>query len=174
MDIFYEYLVKRDKTPADKKIIILVNTMAVLATLFSMFVLGMFMRGWEFLIIIGVWYGAMRLKSKTNVEYEYILTNSILDIDRITAQKKRKRIISVDFQNIEKCEPKIADAQASGGTEILNLTGNIKGDNVYYVDFYKASQKCRLFFQPDTAMMDYIKSINPRRVLLAEETGDEI
>lgn len=175
MEIFYEYLVKRERTKNDKKISFLCNAMAVMVTIFAMFVLGLFMRGWEFLIIVAVWYGAMRLKAKTNVEYEYILTNSILDVDRIVDQQKRKRVISVDFKNIEGCEPKPVGgaAEIHGGREILNLTGNINGKNVYYVDFYKASERCRLYFQPNDKMLEYLKTINPRRVVLAEKTGDE-
>lgn len=177
MDVFYEYLLKREKTKKDKIMSAIYIAAAVIISLFSMFFLGLFLNGFEFIFIVGAWYGAVQLMGKSDIEYEYILTNSVLDIDRITAQKKRKRLISIDFKRIEKCEPKpqgteMVQAMANG--EVMNLTGNSEDNDIYFVDFNKGSGRYRVYFQPNDVLIGYLKNANPRFVKLKEECGDEI
>lgn len=55
------------------------------------------------MLIAFAWYGAYLLMSMQNIEYEYILTNSEIDIDKIMSKKARKRIASFDFKEINIC-----------------------------------------------------------------------
>lgn len=48
----------------------------------------------------GVW-----LLGNFNIEYEYILTNNDLDIDKVIGKRKRKRMISLDVSTAEAFAP---------------------------------------------------------------------
>lgn len=174
MDIFYEYLIKREKTGKDKILSVLYIAAAVLLTFIFMFILGYFLRGFELLLVVGVWYGAVQLIRRSDVEYEYILTNSVLDIDRIIAKKRRKRIISIDFKTIEKCEPKQENAAGSiPNAKVLDLTADINGANVYYVDFSKGSEQYRVYFQPNEKILSGLKNANPRFVSVEQNNTED-
>jgi hypothetical protein len=53
------------------------------------------------LVAVGAIYGAYFLVSSMSVEYEYSVTNGDLDIDQITAQRRRKRLVSVSCKEVE-------------------------------------------------------------------------
>ncbi len=172
MDIFCEYMVKHKKTAKDSLMVL----GYVLAALFLSLIVFLFlfgrMMGLEVLLIAAVWYGAVFLIRKTNIEYEYILTNSILDIDKIMSQKTRKRVISIDFKQIDGCAPanaNMAAGNANPSVKVLDLSGDINGKGVYYVDFSKDSTKYRVFFQPNAKILNNIKTVNPRVVTVSEE-----
>lgn len=46
------------------------------------------------------WYAAYRLLLITIIEYEYLLTNGLLDVDKIVARRKRRRLISVSLPTV--------------------------------------------------------------------------
>lgn len=170
MDIFCEYMVKHKKSMKDS----LISAGCVFAALFLTLVVFLFLfgrlYGFEVFVIAGVWYGAVWLIRRTNIEYEYILTNSILDIDKIMSQKTRKRVISIDFKQIEGCAP--ADEHSKAGNpeiKVMDLSGDINGKGVYYVDFSKDSARQRVFFQPNAKILNNLKTVNPRLVTVREE-----
>ena len=106
MDIFYESIVRKKYEITDY---LLAAAIAVAALILSMvlFVLilmfGQYLSGIGLLLIVGVWWGAFRLIRGRSIEYEYILTNNELDIDKIIAQRGRKRLCSINFKEIEQC-----------------------------------------------------------------------
>ncbi len=60
-------------------------------------------QGWIILPVIAfgiVWCGVWLLKG-IDVEYEYIVTNNELDIDKISGKRKRTRMITVDLSQSE-------------------------------------------------------------------------
>lgn len=96
-DTFLEYLIKKKTTPKDillKVLIVFAGiTIALLLFMFSG-LLGMFSM-FGYLAAVGVLYGMYRLFTMLNVEYEYVLTNGDLDIDKIINRNSRKRLLSV-------------------------------------------------------------------------------
>ena len=62
-----------------------------------------FLSGFSFVFVIGVFYYAYKLIKNSSIEYEYILTNNELDIDKIIAKSARKRMLTVNFREIEIC-----------------------------------------------------------------------
>ena len=102
-DIYLEYILKKKKTGGQKAIIAviilrrllyrwlcyylflqrLLHFRALNSVLFS-FSIGL-------VLIAFAWYGAYLLMSMQNIEYEYILTNSEIDIDKIMSKKARKK-----------------------------------------------------------------------------------
>ena len=100
MDTFVEQIVAKKKGGKEYGIIFLVILAALVLTaaLFLLFPPLM-------VLVVGIGYGAWWLITSQNVEYEYSVTNGDIDIDQITAQRKRKRIVSVSGEKIETFAP---------------------------------------------------------------------
>ncbi len=167
MEVFYEYMVEKKKTNREAMIRMGSIAVAILLTLMTiLFLFGRIM-GFEVFIIFAVWYGVAAVFKRTDVEFEYILTNSAMDVDKIMSKKARKRLVTVDFKAIEVCQP--ADKiEAPSGVTIMDCTGDIDAGSVYYVDFLKNSQRTRLFFQPNAKILQSIKQVNPRQITVNE------
>ena len=102
MDNISEQLVKINKTPRD---LFLAGSIWVGAFLlvFLFVLFGLNNPAFFtllFLLCIGVIFGAYKLSKMLNVEYEYIVVNRDLDIDKITAQSSRKRLVSIKLNEV--------------------------------------------------------------------------
>lgn len=177
MDIFYEYIIRKKYEITDY---LLAAAIAVAALILSMvlFVLilmfGQYLSGIGLLLIVGVWWGAFRLIRGRSIEYEYILTNNELDIDKIIAQRGRKRLCSINFKEIEQCacisDPNFAYLyKNSEGRIVHNYAGDLAGERVYFVDFTKDAQRTRVLFQPNERILDGLKKSNPRLVAVMDK-----
>lgn len=99
MDIFAEQIV-RIKNGAGK---MLLMALIIIAAAALTALLLWFSSGYGSVLIIaavGVIFGAYKLIGMFFVEYEYIVTNGTVDIDKITAKSSRKRIITFECKNI--------------------------------------------------------------------------
>lgn len=56
------------------------------------------------LLIAGILYGAFKLTGLFNVEYEYIITNGTIDVDKIINKQNRKRMLSFELSNVSRLE----------------------------------------------------------------------
>ncbi|MBE6792117.1 MAG: hypothetical protein E7534_01275 [Ruminococcaceae bacterium] len=102
MDIFVEQIVRKKKEGKDIAITVLV-WLAVLivgsaAVFFLLPLLGPLV---PLAILAGGGYGAWWISTNRNREYEYCITNGSIDVDEIIAQRKRKRLVSVNGEKIE-------------------------------------------------------------------------
>lgn len=167
MDIFCEYMVKRKK--GAKEIVQVVGI--VFAAILISLLLLVFLGDLSFWFICGTWYGAWWLISRNNVEFEYIVTSTILDIDKITAKRSRKRILSVDLKEISSCST--IYGTSSENIKIIDATPNGAEDGVYAVDFDKNGTRTRLLFKPNKKMLFEIKKASPSLVTLRPEDVEE-
>ncbi len=169
MDIFCEYIVKHKNTAVD----LLIPTGGYIAATILTFIIMLFSQylfGLGFLLIAAVWYGAFILMRSRYVEYEYILTNNEMDIDKIMAKKRRKRVITVNFKHIEICakvdDPVYSSQYANKPEKIYDFTGNSEYD-VYFVDFHGQDKRTRILFHPTDKMKENLRLINPGAVHLS-------
>lgn len=117
MDHYNEQLVKKETEVLDivKRALIILGT--VLLSLLCVF--GAFVFNFLPLVvfIFGIFYSSWYLISATAVEYEYIVTNNDMDIDKIVGRRKRKRLITVRLNTVsewgEYTEGKKVDADAT-------------------------------------------------------------
>ncbi len=108
MDCFSEQIVKVRKSP--KELMIQIGVVILGLLLFVVLILGSLMlsmaTGYGFfgmlavLLCAGDVYGMYWVASQLNVEYEYIITNGDLDVDKIIAKKARKRIMSIRIRDM--------------------------------------------------------------------------
>lgn len=167
MDIFCEYMVKREKGARE-----LLQTVGIIvaAILLSgiFFLFNYYLLGLGLLLIAGCWYGAYWLISRFNIEYEYIVTSTILDIDKIMARRSRKRILSIDLKEINACQP-AGNMPEQQGLKVIDATPRGIEDGVYAVDFDKNGMKNRLLIKPNKKMLTQMKKASPSLVTLRPE-----
>ncbi len=102
MDTFFEQIVSMRKSGKAVAAVIGIWLLALIicAALILFPVLGSI----GFLIVFGVLFGAYKLSTFFNVEYEYIITNGTLDIDKITNRSSRKRVLSLELPTVSRLE----------------------------------------------------------------------
>lgn len=161
MDIFCEYIIKKKPTVKDRVkqlgIILLALLLCEIIFIFNNFLFGL-----GLLLIAGVIYGAVILFKRTNLEYEYILTNSILDIDKIFAKSSRKRVESIDFKCVEVFGK--ADEAPSSQAKEIDYSGDITADNVYFFEIFKNGERNRIYFQPNQKILENLHKVAPKVV----------
>lgn len=170
MDVFIEYIVKKKKTAQDYlKAVGIVLACVIVWMLLLMF--NRYLMGLGLFLIVGAGWGAWKLIQGINVEYEYILTNSEMDVDRIVAKMRRKRMLSMDFKTIELCarcdDPNFRHEFEN--TESIAKTYDVRGgeNQEYFVDYAAGeSGKTRILFCPNEKMLESIKKMAPRTVHL--------
>jgi ABC-type nickel/cobalt efflux system permease component RcnA len=185
-DIYLEYMIKKKKTGKQKAIIALVVTAGLVLTaamLAVIFVGAVALQGTQisqfafsigFVLIALMWYGAYLIISMQNIEFEYILTNSEIDIDKIMSKKGRKHIVSFDFKDVTVCAA-VEDKEHNHDYEnvkpdkIYNAIGDSNGTNIYFADFSNDTEKARLLFQPTYKMISSAKRYNPRNIHILED-----
>ncbi len=175
MDVFCEYIVTKKKDLLDYLLIFSIAAPVIILTCILVLLMLVF-RPFATIIlflIVGIWWGGVQLIKGRSIEYEYILTNNELDIDKIVAKSRRKRVCSIDFNHIELCAS-ISDPtfthiyNNSGEKTVKNLAGDINADNVYFVDYSNEAQQMRVIFQPGKRMLEGIKKANMRFVNVKE------
>jgi hypothetical protein len=160
MDIFHEQIVKKQNSGLRLLAMIGVIvgfSLALIATfLFLSFLFPMTM-----LILAGLAYLGWYIITGFNIEYEYILTNDELDIDKIIAKRKRKRLISIKMSNVSDFA-KLTDANADAGSRTLV---DCAGEEFHKVimDFkHERMGECRLLFTPSEDMTEQMVKVLPR------------
>ncbi|MBQ7573922.1 MAG: hypothetical protein IJT23_06650 [Clostridia bacterium] len=183
-DTFMEYLIKRKKDTKDTLLSVLVVLGAIVVSI-GIFMLTLFVvfqthtgdLGFSLglLVIAAAWYCAYLLMTTMNVEWEYILTNSEMDIDKVMSKKGRKHIVSWDFKNIDICartddpEHKYEYENSESRDKIEDLTGDKSRGGVYFVDYTDdKGTKMRVLFQPTLKMINTAKKYNMRKVFVIE------
>jgi hypothetical protein len=102
MDTYLEQLVKIKLDGKAKWMIIAILAVDLLLTAGLIF-LALLVHPLLVLVILGaVGFGTFKLLSMLSVEFEYIITNGDLDIDKITAKSTRKRMQSIKLSKVEK------------------------------------------------------------------------
>lgn len=168
-DIFIEYLVKKVRTPQTIliKALIVVAAVAVSA---AALLFGSYLGPFYFLvpiIVLVAWYGAYHLISAQNLEYEYSVTNGELDVDQIIAQRRRKRLVSVNCRDVE-AFGRYRPEQHQGKnyqTKIFACDHISNPDLWYCVIRLKQSGLTLVVFNANQKMLEGIKPFLPRPIL---------
>ena len=167
MDIYMEYIIKRKRGPRENiltlAIILSVPSLVFFAIMLALTPLAPFV----IILIAAIIVLAYYLITRLNVEFEYIITNNELDIDKITAKKTRKRIITIDLKKIDIVAPVTTNAhQHELSTVVSNTIHADRGvyDNAYFVNFSKDGQTYRVFLTPTKKMVDTMKIFAPGKV----------
>ena len=181
MDVYIEELMPKGKDRSDWQFLIGITVSGILVTgliiwlmAFMVFVVRntftQIILTFGPLAIAAVWYGVYRLCNSRSVEYEYIVINNNLDIDKIMAKKTRKRLISVDIKNAT-LMAKLDDTEVNGyltslpsKVRIYNYSALNKNMESYFIDCVTEGQRCIIIFQPTAKMVEALWKFNPKAV----------
>lgn len=154
MDSYCEQLVAKTRTAGDTAKIVMSIVISLLVAAICVFFV--FVTGAAALLIlalvsvgVGVWFAG-----GIGIEYEYIITNEEMDIDKIIGKRKRKRMITVDLRRATDFEPVPCNkddfdvvVQASSGLE--------KDAFCMFVD-HSDYGKVKIVFNPNRKIRDAI------------------
>lgn len=131
MDVFFEQIIEVKKSAKDYIMLIaLWLLVAVVAAAVMFFVFPLIGPIALFPIIAAV-FGAYKLSMVFFVEYEYIITNGTLDIDKIIAKNSRKRVASFEISNVESLSKYNPQKRTSGSYERIVVACNKEDPNAY-------------------------------------------
>ncbi|MDR0987195.1 MAG: hypothetical protein LBL98_05835 [Ruminococcus sp.] len=160
MDIFHEQIVK--KQLGGLRLLAMIGVIVgFLAALGGSFIFLAFLAPMNFLIMAGLVYLGWYIITGFGIEYEYILTNDELDIDKIIAKRKRKRLISIKMSSVTEFA-KLSEGNADAGNRTLvDCAGNELPS--FAMDFkHERMGDCRLIFTPTEEMTEQMVKVLPR------------
>lgn len=159
MDTFFEQLVTIRKDGKAMAAILGIWVVAIIIAL----ALFTFVSGLGLLLACGVLYGAYWLSSKLNVEFEYIITNDYMDIDKIINKSSRKRILSFDITKVTRLEKYNPALLNNINKKEIVFACNPADEDVYFMVAEKSTGgNAYLVFAPDKKIISGIKKFAPR------------
>lgn len=117
-------------------------------------------------IVIAVTFFVFR---RYNYEYEYAYLDGEMDVDKIIAKSKRKRMASFDFRRAELVAPLGSQEDlrlANNRYRTYNFTSNMPEAKVYAAYTMKDNEMVRLLFEPNGRILKELQYIAPRKVVL--------
>lgn len=130
MDSYSEQLVTKVRTATDTVkivIIMLLSALIASAAVFFAVISGAILL---LLLGIGVIFLGIWLVSGMSIEYEYIITNTDLDIDKIIGKRKRKRMITIDLTRAEDFAPLV---DTSPDCDVIVQASSGIDKNIHYL-----------------------------------------
>jgi len=173
MDIFCEHIVKRKKKRIDYVLQVILIIVAVYLSLIA-FSLSHIFYYFTTLVVAGIWYGVICLLRRKKIEYEYIITNTNLDIDRIFAKKTRRRITSIDITKIDYIRP-VEESDYEKNPQLIDhfICEDKMLPNTYVLVFGRSGSIHRVFITPNDKMKRIFKEINPAKVTVKFDEEEE-
>lgn len=160
MDIYVEQLIAVKKNAKTYLCYIGITIAALILVAITLWLLGNIAIAAIFLIF----YGAFKLYSMCNVEYEYIVTNSTIDIDKIIGKSSRKRMASFDLTAVLRIE-KFNGHISNDVSNNCFFACSEKDPNAYILYYKQDGQPQKAFiFAPDDRIKAGIKSALPRHI----------
>ncbi len=169
MDTFIEKIVTKKKGPVDYFITFGLILAAVILTMLSFSIQILQQLGISLLIAAAIIYLVYRLINARNIEYEYIVTNGDLDIDKIISRRKRKRIFSAsckEFEILAKVSSNSFSQSVQSIKNRIDATSNINSPDAYFATLAYKGEKTVVIFEPDERMLNNFKIFIPRKMFL--------
>lgn len=162
-DVFKEQIVKKEDTKKDMRKRAAIISGAAFFSIGSYYLLGISSLPLILVIIIIAYF----LINRTFIEYEYIYTNGLLDIDCIYNKSKRKHILTVNTDSFD-IMAHIDDKEHLAPYENLKIkdfsSGEIYGNTYVFVTYYKG-EKVKFIIEPNEEMLEIMNiALTPRRL----------
>jgi len=167
MDTFMEKLVTKRKVFTDNLITtgIVFGTLILIMLVLSIKVITQL--GIGMFLAVGLGYLAYRLITSRNIEYEYIVTNGEIDIDKIISRRKRKRIFSSsckEFEILSKVKSNSFSQSVQSIKNRIDASSSIDSPDAFFATLNYKGEKTLLIFEPDERMLNNFKIFIPRKI----------
>ena len=164
-DLYAEVLVKREATGADR---IKKNG---LVFLFAASVLLALFYDYRFLLAATVLAAVcFFLLPRMDMEFEYLLVNQELDVDKIYAKSKRKKAAQFHLEKMEVFAPLQSDRaaryQGAGSIKVRDYSSGTGGPGVYVMIIREEDGLYRVLLEPDRQMLDGMLKTFPHKVFV--------
>lgn len=160
-DFYTEQLVKRKTTgkvmlaKAGLIILTLVSLILLLKTPFAL-ILTMV------LIALDIF-----LFRNMDLEYEYLFVNGELDVDKIIARSKRKKVFSANVEELELLAPTgSSELRLVQAEKTYNYSSIAEGRKTYELIVSQKGQKIKVIFEPNDTILNGFKTLAPRKVII--------
>ena len=147
-DLYSELLVKKERTAKDRLVKGSIIALIVLLVLAGLFIMPPLLIA---AIVLGV-CAYLFIFPGTDLEFEYLFVNGELDIDKIMAKSKRKRVKSL---NITECDIKVQDF-SSGNPEHKRFA----------IVCRDGADTCKVIIEPDEILAKTMRNTAPSKVFL--------
>ena len=163
-DSYIEVLIERDrnKTYFLEKIVsyvvAIILFLLALSTGFSPFLIGGIVLG-----VVGIF-----VVPNPDYEFEYLLLNKELSVDKIIAKSKRKSLASYDLNKMEIMCPLNShelDRYRNNNTKVKNFSSDKEGITPYVIVYHGESGDELVYVEPDERFISAVKNLFPRKVL---------
>lgn len=164
-DLYAEVLVKKAVTGKDKAI------KNGLVALFAVSVLLALFLDYHFLVPAVVFGAAcIFLVPRLDLEFEYLLVNQELDVDKIFARSKRKKAAQFQLEKMELFVPaqsgRIAHYNNDSRVKVKDYSSGTGGPGVYAMMIRDEDQLCKVLLEPDQQMLDGMLKTFPHKVFV--------
>lgn len=154
-DTFIEQMVKRknDAMIVGKKIAVVLIAVILFSLVFMLILSPLATVG--LLLGAGIIYGAWWFISSMNVEFEYIYTNGEMDVDKVMAKRKRKRLTTVRISSFDVFEPFDSDQYDSRKYDkVIDAAAFPDDPGAWYAVYQnREGKQCCLVFSPNEALL---------------------
>ncbi|HEX2937459.1 MAG TPA: hypothetical protein VHO66_00900 [Ruminiclostridium sp.] len=171
MDTFIEHIIKQKNSPIKniQKISVIIGV--VILEIFCV-ILMMAFANYSFIFLVlmaGIIYGAWYLLKFFSLEFEYIVTNGEMDVDKVIAKSKRKRVTTINFRTIEIMAPLNGnhknEFENKQNIKTINASVSPDEEDTYFI--ITRTEKLgyfRMIFNPDERIIKSAQAFAPRMV----------
>ena len=167
MDTFMEKIVAKRKGLRDNLITTGIILGTVVLIMLSMSIKVISQLGLGVFIAAGLIFLAFRLITARNVEFEYIVTNGEIDIDKIISRRKRKRIFSAsckEFEILSRVKSNSFSQSVQSIKNRIDASSSIDSADAFFATLNYKGEKTLLIFEPDERMLNNFKIYIPRKM----------
>ena len=120
-------------------------------------------------LVVAVFYLAYRLVVAQNVEFEYSMVNTEIDVDKIVNRRNRKRLTTVKVTGLEAhgvCGRNSGEFNrylSDVAVKKIYATAEKNSESNYFVVYMNESIKTMLVFNPSEKIVNNIQKFSPKR-----------
>lgn len=152
---FYEQIVQQKKSNKDYAVIFLTVLAGLLFVSLAFFVIPIFLPLW---IFVACWFGYFVVSGRC-LEFEYSISNHLLDIDRIAGKRRRRKMIVIDLKEIQGYGQVGDTGYAHGvrkGLQVLDFSSRTNGKQTCYFIVPRPKGTYIVLMDPDESMKEAI------------------
>lgn len=167
MDVFVEQILRLRRTPAVKLLQIFIILLAVGVCFFAYIALSLTRFAYLIILVcVLVMFLAWKLIGRYFIEFEYSLTNGMIDIDKIMNAKKRKRLIAADCKTIEAYGKYNEKAHHNKNYRQRIMAANPNSNNLFcFVCSQEGKGTTLVVLEPNEKFMEALRIFLPKRAV---------
>ncbi len=164
-DLYYELLVKKDRTMKDVLIKFGLIGVTVIVVL-----IGLMFSPILLLVAVALGFACYFIIPKTDVEYEYLFVNGELDVDMVMSKSRRKRVKSIMIPEADLVAPlnshRLDYYNGNQKMKVIDYSSGNKEHRRFAVITRDQNDSCKIIIEPDERMEQMIKNSAPGKVFL--------